>query len=481
MFHIPKKERKYLNLTEADRKLGIVKLKNLYNDIKYSNGKILIDDVNFNRYLLYISQRHESKNTDTVKPEQLELKIQVRKFFSTMFKNIKPNKLSIHFTHLIMRECNRKEIPISEDALSNSFKDIFSLLESYDRAIPRRVSNFCGLYLTNKEPSLYLSDKDVFEDLFEEKIPLQDFLVNKTNAKKFYKYLCPELSKKQPATGASMKLLSLALIFKTEQQHDYTTKDEIVKELNRTFKITEESWGWLVVGNKNTKRRALKTRLNGGIWPLKKKGLIVNLKQGQYYTTKFGKEILLEEYDKFLQIEKREREEAALKKEKEETLKSPITNTERLVKLVPSSQEVATEDTNDDILENFITGFLGVDKKDASNKEVVAECLSDNVVPITSEKDNDVGRDIQFEDDIPKDQSIDDTIRNEIISNLEVRNKNLEVIVQNLKKELVDTKKKLSENKVALDGVLNFITQKGLIREYLLNVNRKNDDNDIPF
>lgn len=261
MYTIPKYERKFMNLTEVDRKQGIMKMRESYRSCRDKNGKMLIVEPELNKYLEFISHLHKGV---TMPQDLTPLQSKVKEFFSRIYENVDGKERKNLFTHLVMRECNKKDIPISSNAICKAYKVIFQ--EDLGFEYPRRVSNFCGLYLTSKPPSVFLADKDTFDEIF---IPKQN---TPPTDMEICHYLIPKelVRHNNPMSGRKLKQVILVLLEMNPKAEKVSTVQHLVDNFCRVYSVEEDLWGKV----NNTNRTYLRKQFSEALKNLRKDKLM---------------------------------------------------------------------------------------------------------------------------------------------------------------------------------------------------------------
>lgn len=253
MYTIPQFEKKFMNLTDVDRRQGIMKMRETYKNCRDINGKMLIVEPELNKYLEYISHLHKGVE---MREDLTELKVKVGEFFTKIYENVSGKDRKNLFTHLIMRECNKKDIPISSNAICKAYRSIFQ--EDLGFEYPRRVSNFCGLYLTSKPPNTFLADKDSFEEIFVSP-------KRKPSDVEICDYLIPQalIRENTPMTGRQLKQVALVLVSANKRPDKISTVQHLVENFCRVYSVKEDLWGMVTNTNRTYLRKQFSEALKG--------------------------------------------------------------------------------------------------------------------------------------------------------------------------------------------------------------------------
>ena len=370
MYTIPKYERKYMNLTDADRRQGIMKMREAYKSCRDVNGKMLIVDQDLNKYLEYIAHLHKGVSMPT---DLTDLQSKVTDFFVKIYENVEGKDRKNLFTHLVMRECNKKDIPISSNAICRAYRAIFQ--ENLGYEYPRRVSNFCGLYLTNKPPTVFLADKDTFEEIF---VPTEVT----TDVDVCHYLLPPELVRmNNPITGKDLKQVTLVLLDYNKRAEKISTVQHLVDNFCRVYSVKENIWGMVT----NTNRTYLRKQFSEALKGLRKDKYMKKLTHTVAILTSKGRQSakrLTSRYEKMrvkdnqvLPIENQSEIEIVLNPTKEElTIKEENPVMDELTKITQSEPQ---ETTN----------LLSIFPEDNSNTEDYDALLRDTLKENDSLKD----------------------------------------------------------------------------------------------
>lgn len=270
-YTIPDLERQFAQLSDADRNKGFARLFPYYDNVRKFNGSSqvsqFLSDPNLNKILEYCSYNHDQSNI----PNNLQnLKDDVTSFFGSLFSSVEDEKMRKNlFTHFLMRECNKKTIPISDTAIANIYLAVFG--EEIKPKIITMVSNYCGLYYTLKSPYEYLVDTDNFDAIFgeedsgetEDEVELEDdetdTMEETVYEHPFYTFLNPDgMEKAIPAT--KLKKIILFIAHKSFRQKPFSTTD-IVTALCEDYEIDENIWGQYLNYNKSTLREKISSAM----------------------------------------------------------------------------------------------------------------------------------------------------------------------------------------------------------------------------
>ena len=265
-YTIPDLDRQFAQLPDTERNKGFARLFPYYDNVRRFNGSPTIsqflNNPNLNKILEYCSYNHDVSNI----PNNLEcLKDDVTNFFGNMYATVDNEKLRKNlFTHFLMRECNKKTIPISDTAIANIYSSIFG--EKMSQKIITMVSNYCGLYYTLKSPYEYLVDTDNFDDLFgeEDSGDVEDSEDTDTMEEDtIYEFLNPKGMEKV-ISATNLKKVLLYIAHKNFKQKPFSTKD-ITTAVCDEYGIEENVWGDYL----NYKKSALRERISSSMYKLR--------------------------------------------------------------------------------------------------------------------------------------------------------------------------------------------------------------------
>ena len=265
-YTIPDLERQFAQLSEADRNRGFARLFPYYDNVRRLNGSSSIskflNNPNLNKILEYCSYNHNVKNI----PNNLKsLRDDVFEFFEKMYETVDNEKLRKNlFTHFLMRECNKKTIPISDTAIANMYSYLFG--KELPQKVITNVSNYCGLYYTLKSPYEYLVDTDNFDDLFgeDDSDGVEDSEETDTmEDPTIYGFLNPE-GMEEVVSATNLKKVLLYIAHTNFKQKPFTTND-IVSAVCETYGIQEDVWGDYL----SYKKSALRERISSSMHKLR--------------------------------------------------------------------------------------------------------------------------------------------------------------------------------------------------------------------
>lgn len=265
-YTIPDLERQFAQLPDTERNKGFARLFPYYDNVRRFNGSPTIsqflNNPNLNKILEYCSYNHDVADI----PSNLEcLKDDVTEFFGKMYATVDNEKLRKNlFTHFLMRECNKKTIPISDTAIANIYSSVFG--EKMPQKIITMVSNYCGLYYTLKSPYEYLVDTDNFDDLFgeEDSGDVEDSEDTDTMEEDtIFGFLNPEGMEKV-ISATNLKKVLLYIAHKNFKQKPFSTKDILTAVCNE-YGIEENVWGDYL----NYKKSALRERISSSMYKLR--------------------------------------------------------------------------------------------------------------------------------------------------------------------------------------------------------------------
>lgn len=294
-YNIPSLERQFPRLPDDVVKKGYVRLFPYYNNVKKHNSvqvSQFLRDPNLNKFLEYCSYQHDQSNI----PNNLQsLKDDVTEFFGKMLGSIQDDKLRKNlFTHFLMRECNKKTIPISNQAIANTYETVFG--DRIPSKIIVMVSNYCGLYYTLKSPYDYLVDTDNFDDLFDEDSIEEDSEETDTmdESTPIHDYLNPKGMK--TVVGAPQLQKVLLYVAHTHFGKKPFTTEEIVTAICEDYGIDKNIWGQYLNYNKPT----LVQKISSSMYQLRvEKVLEKSPKKKNKVTTKGARRVkgYLKEYE----------------------------------------------------------------------------------------------------------------------------------------------------------------------------------------
>lgn len=248
-------ERKFAELYESERKKGWSRLFPYYDSIRKHNGSIVLNNPNINKILEYCCYSHD---LDQIPIDLQPLRNEVKNFFQSLYGNITSitDKKNL-FVHIIMRECNKKEMPISQTAIKNVYALTFN--ETLDNKTLRWVSNYCGLYYTERSPYDYLIDTDRFDSIFQnenenenDESSVTDDETESESVVDFYTFLNPK-GMENKLTPSALKSVVLCCISKHFNKEPFTA-DQLIKSLCSDYGIEENIWGMYLNYNKTTLR-----------------------------------------------------------------------------------------------------------------------------------------------------------------------------------------------------------------------------------
>lgn len=258
-------DRDFCPLSEKDRNAGYARLFPYYDKVRKHNGSIYIDTPNLNKILEYCCYMHDY---ETIPKDLLPLKSAVHTFFTALYGKIEDSEFKKNlFAHFIVRECNKKELPISQQALKHLYYKIFQ--ERMDTKTLTWVSNYCGLYYTKRTPYDYLVDKDQFDTIFSleelEGAVVQD---SPTPIVNFYNFLNPK-GVESRRTPSEIEDTVLACAFHHFQRNPFTT-DQLISKFCSDYGVEESVWGW----NKKYNKAILRDKVNLAMHNLRKNKMV---------------------------------------------------------------------------------------------------------------------------------------------------------------------------------------------------------------
>lgn len=269
-YSIPDTYRVWANLRSEDRNKGFARLFPFYDNIRKHNQSLLVSNPNLNKHLEYCSYQHDEDQT----PSDLQnLKSDVVDFFTQLYNEIKDEETKQNlFSHFVMRECNRKTIPISKTAIINSYREIFG--GEIDDNTLTRVSNYCGLYYVEHSPTKFLIDTDDFSSIFvgdnsdysdveEESTDNSD-----TELLSFYNFLSANNFEEYLATKELYPIL-LSCAYTHFGKKAFTT-DDLVSVLCADFGVEEDCWGMYQPNGNDYKKTVLRKQIGATLHDLRK-------------------------------------------------------------------------------------------------------------------------------------------------------------------------------------------------------------------